>query len=250
MISTLNRPDGHTIAYEHDAGGVPTVVFLHGFASDRGGTKAAALAAHCRAKRHACLRYDMFGHGASSGHFQDGGPTRWTEDALAVLDRLTDGPVVLVGSSMGGWVALKTALLRPGKVAGLIGIAPAPDFTEFLIWDRLSTVQRQALARDGHIEVPPDYGEVQLRISRHLIEDGRANLMLHAPIGVTCPVRLLQGQCDTSVPWRTAITISERLASNDVIVALVKDGNHRLSRPDDLQLLCRTIDDMVEKVRS
>lgn len=250
MISTLNRPDGHTISYEHDTGRGPTIVFLHGFASDRGGTKAAALAAHCRTQGLACLRFDMFGHGASSGRFQDGGPTRWTEDALAVLDQLTDGPVVLVGSSMGGWVALKTALMRPGKVAGLIGIAPAPDFTAYLIWDHLSPVQRQALANDGHIELPHDYSDTPLRISRHLIEDGRSNLMLLAPIGVTCPVRLLQGQCDTSVPWRTALTISERLTSHDVIVTLIKDGDHRLSRPEDLQLLCRAIDDMVAKVRS
>lgn len=241
----LERPDGHHIVYDLGRGDAPTVVFLHGLASDRGGTKAVALDAHCRARGLGCLRYDMFGHGASSGRFEDGGPTRWTEDALAVLDHLTQGPVILVGSSMGGWVALKTAAARPARVRGMVGIAPAPDFTERLIWRQLTESQRAEMAQRGVVELPPEYGDAPLRISRHLIEDGRRNLLLGDRIDISCPVRILQGQRDTSVPWQTALDIADRLTGDDVAVTLVKDGDHRLSRPQDLSLLCRTVDDMV-----
>lgn len=247
MTETLVLPDGNRIVYDHVVGRTPTVVFLHGLASDKGGTKAAALDRHCRSRGMAFNRFDTFGHGASSGRFEDGGPTRWTDAALAVIDRLVEGPVILIGSSMGGWVGLKVALARPARIAGWIGIAAAPDFTEEMIWPSLSETQRAEIARVGYCEVPPDYGETPLRISRHLIEDGRRNLIMTGPIDLKCPVRLLQGQRDDSVPWQTALKIAERLTSTDVIITLIKDGDHRLSRPQDLELLTQTVDDMVSR---
>lgn len=245
----LTRPDGHSIVYDRANGAAPTVVFLHGLASDRGGTKAVALDAHCRRQGLSCLRYDMFGHGQSTGRFEDGGPTRWAEDAVAVIDQLTAGPLIVVGSSMGGWVALKVAEARPARIQGLIGIAPAPDFTERLMWAGFTDDQRRAISDRGVIELPPAYGEAPLRISRHLIEDGRANLMLNRTIDIKCPVRLLQGQRDDSVPWRTALEIAEHIAGDDVVVTLIKDGDHRLSRQQDLDLLTTTVDLLVAQCR-
>jgi pimeloyl-ACP methyl ester carboxylesterase len=245
MTDTFTASDGHSIAFDRVTGAAPEVVFLHGLASDRGGTKALALEAHCRERGLGFTRFDMFGHGQSSGRFEDGGPSRWTADALSVIDQLTRGPVILIGSSMGGWVALKAAMARPTRIAGLIGIAAAPDFTEDLMWPALSPDQRATITRGGLVELPGDYGNPPLRIARHLIEDGCANLILRAPIDFSGPVRLMHGQKDASVPWRTALAIAERLSSANVEITLLKDGDHRLSRPADLTLLCDTLDRLV-----
>jgi pimeloyl-ACP methyl ester carboxylesterase len=236
----LDRGDGVELAWARREGKRPTVVFLPGFHSDMTGEKATALAAFCAERGQAMLRFDYAGHGASGGRFEDGTISRWTDDALAMIDRRTDGPLILIGSSMGGWIALLAALARPDRIAALIGIAAAPDFTQALMWPAMSTEQRAALERDGVVHRPSQYGE-PTPITRALIEDGRTRLLLNAPIDLDCPVRLLHGQRDPDVPWRLALRIAERVSSNDVQVILVKDGDHRLSRPQDLSLLCRTL---------
>jgi pimeloyl-ACP methyl ester carboxylesterase len=249
MVEFLNRPDGATLAYERLAGAKPGVVFLHGLMSDRGGTKAQWLAAHCKTNGYAFVRFDMFGHGASSGRFEDGGISRWTQDALAVLDDLTEGPQILIGSSMGGWVMLQAAKARPARIKGLIGIAASADFTKELMWDQFSDEQRRVITSTGVLEVPSEYNEAPYRISRHLIEDGGRNLLLGGPIAVRCPVRLLQGQRDTAVPWQRALRLAEKIASDDVELLLIKDGDHRLSRPRDLVHLTNALDDLVIEAR-
>ena len=241
----LARPDGATIDYEEIEGTGPGLVFLHGLNSDRGGTKARALQEHCRTNGRAFLTFDMFGHGESTGIFSHGGIGRWTEDTVAVLDALTSGPQVLIGSSMGGWVMLRAAMECGKRVAGLIGIAAAPDFTEDLIWESMTEDQQRTLLEKGFIEQPNDYDEDPFIISRYLIEDGRSHLVLRNPIDISVPVRLIHGQKDIDVPWKTALRLADILIRDDVDVVLVKDGDHRLSRPQDLQRLCKVVDDLL-----
>ena len=226
----------------------PGIVFLHGLASDRKGNKATALAEYCAARGLGFMRFDMYGHGESSGRFEDSGPGRWCADAVQILDALTSGPQILVGSSMGGWIMLLAALARPDRVAALVGLAAAPDFTEDLMWREMTDTQRAELNAHGVIDVPGDYGNPPLRISRHLIDDGRAHRLLEAPIDLCSPVRLLHGQQDTSVPWQRALQIADRLTGSDVQVTLIKDGDHRLSRPQDLALLYSTLDQTLADV--
>jgi pimeloyl-ACP methyl ester carboxylesterase len=246
----LSRPEGGRLAYNRLGGATPGVIFLHGLMSDRGGNKALALEDHCAKRGYAYVRFDMFGHGASSGRFEDGGISRWTQDAVAVLDELTQGPQVLVGSSMGGWVMVKTALARPQRIAGLVGIAVGPDFTEELMWGRFSDAQRRELMDKGILETPSEYDDGPYRISRHLIEDGRKNLVLGGDIPIKCPVRLIQGQQDTAVPWQTSLRLAEKITGADVDVRLIKDGDHRLSRPEDLRRICDMVDDVMARVRT
>ena len=246
----LTRSDGATIAYDQIEGVGPGLVFLHGLKSDRRGTKAAHLLQYCTQTGRPFVTFDMFGHGDSSGDFIDGSISRWTDDALDVIDTLTEGPQVLIGSSMGGWVMLQTALARADRIKGLIGIAAAPDFTETLIWDALSAEQRDVFNTDGRLKMPSDYQEDPYDIGLTLIEDGRANLLLNAPIPFAGPVRLLHGLVDDDVPWQVSVTTAECLTSEDVTVTLVKDGKHNLSRPDDLDLLTETLDTVIAKVRA
>jgi pimeloyl-ACP methyl ester carboxylesterase len=236
----LDRGDGVELAWARLDGRSPTVVFLPGFRSDMTGDKATAMAAFCAERNQAMIRFDYSGHGSSGGDFQDGTIGRWAEDALAVIDRLSEGKLILVGSSMGGWIALLAARARPGRVAALIGIAAAPDFTEALMWEAMTFEERANLMRDGVLHVPSQYGE-PYPITRALIEDGRTHVLLDGPIAIDCPVRLLHGLRDADVPWEMALRIAEQVTSHDVEVALVKDGHHRLSRPHDLALLCRTL---------
>jgi pimeloyl-ACP methyl ester carboxylesterase len=233
----LDRGDGVQLAWSLLPGQGPTLVFLPGFASDMTGTKATALATLCAARGQPMLRLDYSGHGASGGDFATGTIGSWTSDALAVIAAVAPpGPLVLAGSSMGGWIALLLARALRHRVAGLIGIAAAPDFTERLIWEALAPSERAALMRDGHLLMPSQYGEPTL-LTRALVEDGRTRLVLEAPIPLTVPVRLLHGMADPDVPWELALRIAERLDSADVQITLVKDGDHRLSRPADLDLL-------------
>jgi pimeloyl-ACP methyl ester carboxylesterase len=236
----LDRGDGVRLAYHHTGGRAPTLVFLPGFMSDMTGDKAKAVQAMCQARGSASLLLDYSGHGASFGRFEDGTIGAWTLDAITVIDRVTTGPVVLAGSSMGGWIALNVALARPDRVAALVGIAAAPDFTETLMWPAFTEAQRAAIMAQGLVRLPSQYGGEQT-ITRALIEDGRNHLRLNGPIPLHCPVRLLQGQRDPDVPWQTAFTLAERLESQDVRVTLIKDGDHRLSRPRDIALLCDTV---------
>ena len=200
------------------------------------GSKAEQVQEFCETLDRGCLLFDYSGHGASGGAFERGTIGRWTQDALFVIDRLTTGPLVLVGSSMGGWIALLVALARPERVAGLIGIAAAPDFTETLMWDAMTPAERERLSRDGVVHAPSDYGD-PTPITRGLIEEGRQHLLLGGPIPLACPVRLLHGQRDADVPWETALRLAQRIEGPDVHVTLIKDGEHRLSRPSDLALL-------------
>ncbi len=238
-MDSIDRGDGVRLAHRVTLGASPTLVFLPGFMSDMTGDKATCLDDLSAKLGHACLRLDYSGHGASGGAFEDGTIGSWTQDALFLIDRLTEGKLILVGSSMGGWIALLAAIARPGRIAGLIGIAAAPDFTETLIRPSLTPAQQETLARDGVLRVPGTYGWEQI-FTRALLEDGRKHLLLGGQIPITCPVRLLQGQCDEEVPWQTALRIAERLDSQDVRVTLIKDGTHRLSRPQDLALLTST----------
>lgn len=232
----IDNGAGTELAWQRLPGRGPTVVFLPGYRSDMTGDKATALAALCQARGQAVLLFDYSGHGASDGAFTDGTIGRWTADALAVADALTAGGLVLVGSSMGGWIGLLVALARPGRVAGFVGVAAAPDFTEALMWDTMLPAERATLERDGVLHVSSAYGE-PTPVTRALIEDGRAHLVMGGPIGLHCPVRLLHGQADADVPWETAMRLAQRIEGADVQVALVKDGTHRMSRAGDLALL-------------
>ena len=244
----IDRPGGHNLAYHATSGSSPGVVFLGGFMSDMTGAKAMALEAHCRARGHAYLRFDYLGHGQSSGAFEEGTIGRWADDAIAALDRLTEGPQVLVGSSMGGWIMLLAALALPSRVVGLLGTAAAPDFTETLIWQGLDDDQRRILRNEGVIDMASDDGEAPYPITHGLIEEGRDHLLLGGPIALTCPVRLIQGMADRDVPWQTALTLADRLASDDIEVTLVKGGDHRLSEPRDLARLGRALDALIERI--
>ena len=237
----LARPDGHTIAYRAAPGKRPGVVFVGGFSSDMSGTKATALDGFCRADGRAYARFDYLGHGASSGAFVDGTIGRWAADTIAVIDAATEGPQVLVGSSMGGWLMVLAALARPERVCGLVGVAAAPDFTEDLWREAFDDAQREALMRDGVVEQPSDHGDDPTPITRALIEDGREHLLMGAPIPLSCPVRLIHGMADADVPWRTSLALAEKLASDDVEVTLIKDGGHRLSDPAALARLWRAV---------
>jgi pimeloyl-ACP methyl ester carboxylesterase len=233
-----------TIAYRQRAGALPGIVFLGGFMSDMNGTKAGFLDDYAAARGRAYLRFDAFGHGASSGDFDEATVGRWCADAVTLLDRLTEGPQILVGSSLGGWIMLLAALDRPRRVAALVGIAAAPDATEALMWQRFPPDIQAKLLRDGYVDMPSQYGEQPYRFTRELIEEGRRHLVMNGPLPIACPVRLLQGMQDPDVPWRTSLDLADRLAGGDVEVTLVKNGDHRLSRPRDLDLLARTLDSL------
>jgi len=240
----LDRGDGVELAWIKAAGRGPTVVFLPGFRSDMAGEKATYLAAFCAARGTALLRFDYSGHGSSDGRFDEGSIGRWAEDTLTVIDRQTEGKLLLVGSSMGGWIALLVAVRRPERLAGLLGIAAAPDFTETLMWQAMTQAEQARLMSEGSltVETVPD---PPLIITRHLIEEGRKHLLLGAPIPISCPVRLLHGQQDQDVPWETSLRTAERIAGADVRLTLIKDGGHRLSRPQDLRLLSSTLADLL-----
>ena len=243
-LRRLARGDESNIAYHASPGKSPGVVFLGGFMSDMTGTKAVALEAHCRVQARAFVRFDYQGHGASSGEFLDGTIGRWAADAIDVLDTLTDGPQVLVGSSMGGWIMLLAALARPDRVSGLLGISPAPDFTEDLMWRDFNAETRDALLRDGVVELPSDYDDGPYLIARGLIEEARAHLQLRASIALTCPVRLIQGMADDAVPWETSVRLAEALQSTDVTVSLIKHAGHRLSEPSEIARITAALDEL------
>ena len=247
--AVLKLEDGRAIAYHRSEGrgqnAAPGVVFLGGFKSDMTGTKATFLEAHCRAQGRAFLRFDYTGHGASSGEFEAGCIGDWARDAMDALDRLTAGPQVLVGSSMGGWIALLLARRAPDRVAALIGVAAAPDFTEDSMWAAFSPGQRAALMRDGRLELPSDYSDEPYVITRRLIEDGREHLVLRDPLPLPFPVRLLQGTADADVPQERALALLAHASGPDIRLTLVKGADHRFSEPRELALLGATLDEAV-----
>jgi pimeloyl-ACP methyl ester carboxylesterase len=209
------------------------------------GTKALFLEDYCRRRGHAYVRFDYFGHGASSGDVAFGTIGRWAEDAITVLDSVAEGWQILVGSSMGGWIMLLAALARPSRVHALVGVAAAPDFTEDLVWPRLSPAQRRELRDIGCITLPSEYDPAGYTYWLRLFEDGKRHLVMRRAIPLDCPVRLLHGIRDEAVPWRTSLSLAERLDSRDVVVTLVKDGDHRLSSEADLARLGRTLDELL-----
>jgi pimeloyl-ACP methyl ester carboxylesterase len=240
----LQRPDGERIAWRRIAGSAPTVVWLGGFRSDMTGSKAQALADWASAAGRDYLRFDYFGHGESSGDFAQGCISRWRADTLAVIDDLTTGPLVLVGSSMGGWLALLAAMARPERMRALVLLAPAADFTEALLKPSLSPEARDALARDGVWRAPSEYDGAGYPITRLLLEDGARWSILPGPLGVKAPVRILQGGRDDAVPWTHAQQLVAAIAGHDVTFTLIKDGDHRLSRPGDLARLIAAVDEV------
>ncbi len=240
-IKKFLRGDGETIAYLRHAGKAPGIVWLGGFKSDMTGTKAAFLHEWAERRGQGFLRFDYFGHGRSSGDFRAGTIGRWRDDALAVLDHLTEGPQILVGSSMGGWIALLAAELRPERVKALVLIAPAPDFTEDLMWAQMSPEIRQQIMSEGAWARPSLYDDQPYIITRALIEDGRLHRVLGRKLKIACPVRILQGMNDPDVPWQHALRLVEALPGNPSLT-LVKEGDHRLSTPSDLKQLGETLD--------
>jgi len=243
---SLSRAGGASIAYHQVAGRKPGLMFCGGFMSDMTGTKATALEAYARRRGQAFVRFDYQGHGASSGDFKDGTIGLWSEDAITVLDEVAEGPQILIGSSMGGWIMLLAALARPERIAGLVGIAAAPDFTEDLMWDRYGPEIRETLRRDGIYQEPSDYSDEPYTITMTLIEEARQRLLLRGSIPIACPVRLIHGTADEAVPYETSLRLMEQLESDDVEVVLVKDGDHRLSEPADLTRLEGAIDALLQ----
>jgi pimeloyl-ACP methyl ester carboxylesterase len=237
----LDRPDGARLAWRMVEGAGPTVVWLGGFKSDMTGTKAQAPAEWAAAAGRGYVRFDYFGHGESSGDFAEGTITRWREDAIAVLNELTAGPLVLVGSSMGGWIACLVAVAMRRRVQAMVLVAPAPDFTEKLMAPEIPPEGRAALEADGVWLRPSEYGE-PYPITRALLEDGaRWSILGGEPIPLEMPVRILQGAEDSDVPWRHALELAQALKGDDVVFTLIKDGDHRLSRDHDVALLLRTL---------
>ena len=240
----LARPDGERLAWRRVAGDGPTVVWLGGFRSDMAGTKAEALAGWAQQRGQAYVRFDYLGHGESSGAFEAGTITRWREDALAILEGLAPGPVLLVGSSMGGWIACLVAAAVPERVHSMVLIAPAPDFTEKLMTPEMSEADRRALAETGVWLRPSEYGE-PYPITRALLEDGARWSILDAPVPIEAPVRILQGGQDDAVPWPHALELAQAIKGEDVVFTLIKDGDHRLSRDQDLVRLTAAVDELL-----
>jgi pimeloyl-ACP methyl ester carboxylesterase len=238
--------DGARLAWRRVAGRGPTVVWLGGFHSEMTGTKGEALAAWAAERGRAYLRFDYFGHGQSEGRFEDGTISRWRGDALAVIDRLTAGPLVLVGSSMGGWLACLAALARPTRITGLVLIAPAADFTQALLAPRLPPEAHEALARDGRWTRPSEYDDEGYPITRALLEDGARWTILPGPVAIDVPVRILQGAQDPDVPWEHALQFARALRAPDVVFTLTGDGDHRLSRPWDIRRLIGAVEEVSE----
>jgi len=241
-VERLTLPDGETLAYRRVRGEGPTVLWIGGFRSDMEGTKALALDAAARERGWNYVRYDHFAHGLSSGDWRQATIGRWRGDAMALVDSL-EGPVVPVGSSMGGWVALLLALARPERMAGVVLVNPAQDFTERLMWPGLSDHERQAILRDGETSVTED-GLGSYVLTRQMFDEARAWLLLESEVAVQAPVHILQGRDDAVVPWRHAVELCRQIEAAELRLDLVEGGDHRLSRPQDLDRLVRAAERM------
>ncbi len=241
MTDAAPRP---ALAYHLTPGTGPTIVFLPGYASDMNGTKALAIEAWAKAGGRAFLRFDYGGCGQSEGAFEEQTLIGWRDDVLSMLDQLVEGPAILVGSSLGGWLMLLVARDRPEKVAALVGIAPAPDFTD---WG-FSVEEKLKLLSEGRIERANPYGDTPTVYTSAFWSSGEANRVMIGPVLVDVPVRLLQGQADPDVPWHRTARLAELIRSADVQTLLVKDGDHRLSRDADIALLVRCLEDVIDRV--
>jgi pimeloyl-ACP methyl ester carboxylesterase len=245
-IDVGNGDAARRIAVRVRAGGAPGLFWLGGFKSDMAGTKAVALDDWAAAQGRACIRFDYSGHGESGGDFAAGAIGRWLEESVAVFERFAGGPTVLIGSSMGGWLGLLLvqalkARATAGSVAGLVLIAPAVDFTEELMWKKFPREVQRQIETEGSWQRPSQYSEQPYPITHGLIEEGRRHLLLGGLIETGCPVRILQGVKDPDVPWQHAVELSSRLVRDDVVLTLVKDGDHRLSRPEDIERLIAAV---------
>ena len=251
MTNTLIRTDGTRLVYDRlkaqDDISTPGLVFLCGFGSDKEGSKALFLEEHAQKTGQSFVRFDYSGHGQSDGDFKDGTISRWAEDVLAVIDELTSGPQILIGSSMGGWLMLLAALARKDRVAGLIGIAAAPDFTKRLQWPKLTPDQQKICMEQGFVQVPSNYEDDYI-FTRALFEDGDKNLLLEGPIDLDIPITLLHGQRDADVPVEIALEIGRLVSSEDVVIELVKSADHRFSGPHELTRLAAAVDTMTRRL--
>lgn len=245
MIDYLETSHGRRIAYSVSAGQGTGIVFLGGFRSDMQGTKAVWLQEWARRTGRPFLRFDYSGHGDSSGRFEDGCIGDWLEDARAVIEAVAQGPQVLVGSSMGGWISLLLARAMPQRVAGLVTIAAAPDFTEQGFWAGFTEAQRQEVLVRGHIAIPSDYDDQPYIITRRLIEDGRDHLIMGQPLRLPFPVRLLQGVADADVPVTWALNLLDHAQGDDVRLTLVKGADHRFSTPECLSLIAASVESVL-----
>jgi pimeloyl-ACP methyl ester carboxylesterase len=243
-IDYLGRSDGVRLAFCHQPGKGPTIIFLPGYMSDMAGSKAVALEAWAVRTGRAMLRLDYSGCGESEGAFTDGTINIWQGDVLLMIDLLIRGPIVLVGSSMGGWLALLIARALPSQVIGMVGIASAPDFTDWGFTD----AEKGRLQKYGRLERPSEYGPEPMVTTRTFWESGQANRLLAGEIAIDCPVRLIHGQNDPDVPWQISLDIAARLRSDDVQTILIKDGDHRLSRACDIALLISTVERLLERL--
>jgi pimeloyl-ACP methyl ester carboxylesterase len=247
-VGTLSLTPDRIIAYRQIASkpgsSLPQVVFMGGFMSDMTGRKAAALAEFCAERGQSFLRFDHFAHGQSSGTMEQATVSGWANDAVQVLERLTEGPLLLVGSSMGAWVMLLAARALPQRIHGLIGLAAAPDFTEELVWNAYSPEEQEKLMREGKIVESSPYTEQPYVFTRELIEDGRKHLLLKAPVAIEAPVRLIHGLNDRDVPYQTSIRLAEKLTGRDVAVTLIKGADHRLSREEDIATIAAMVAEM------
>ncbi|MEQ7155979.1 alpha/beta fold hydrolase [Brevundimonas aurifodinae] len=239
---TLTRSDGETLAFKRVEGTGYTVLWIGGFRSDMEGTKALALDAAARERGWSFVRYDHFAHGRSSGDWRQATIGRWRGDAIGLIDSL-EGPIIPVGSSMGGWVALLAALARPERMAGLVLVNPAQDFTERLMWPSLDDPVRQAILRDGEATIVEE-GLGEYVLTRRMFEEARDWLLLDRPIPIAASIHVLQGRADETVPWAHAVTLAERLTGGDVRLDLIEDGDHRLSTPRDLERLIEAVERM------
>ena len=225
------------------------IIFLGGFKSDMNGTKASAIAAYAKKNDHDLIRFDYSGHGTSSGDFIDGSIDSWLKDTIHVIDQLTDKPQILIGSSMGGWIMLLAALARPKRIASLIGLAAAPDFTQELIWDYLSKEQKAILTDTGQVLFSNEFCEDAYPISQELIEKSQPHLLLDKEIPIDIPIHLIHGMEDKDVPFSTAIRIAEKATSKNVKISLLKNAGHGLSQPEELELIYKAIEEAIESIK-
>lgn len=234
--------------FKPETPGKPTVVFCSGYRSDMQGSKALYMQAYAKAAGFGFLRFDYRGHGESEGSFNASVLSDWIEDAQDIIEALTSGPLILIGSSMGGWIALRLSQLLKDRVKGMVLIAPAPDFTRDLFWANFDDEIKATIEREGYVELPNAYSDEPYHVSRALIDDGDKHAMMAAPIEFDGPVRILQGQQDDSVPWQRSIDLADKLTSTQVELTLFKDGDHRLSEPHHLAKLGRAVTDMINVI--
>ncbi len=245
-LSILTRPGKPALAYHYTPAGenheeTPLILFLGGYRSDMNGTKATWLEQRAQARGQGYVRFDYSGHGSSEGKFEDGTIGQWKEDAIAILDHISPRRVLLVGSSMGGWIAFLAALARSDLIHGLIGIAAAPDFTDDLYENRLNSTQKEQLEQDGRVLVPNDYSDEPYIFTKHFYEEARENFVLNQKMRLNFPVHLIQGRQDKDVPWQTTDKIKKIFDGSNIDVTFIEDGGHSLSRPEDLELIDQVI---------